>query len=224
MGSERLPGKVLAPICDRPMLAWQLLRLQSSRRASVVLATTQEAEDDPVADLADRLGVPCVRGSTDDLMSRHLAAATFTGADVVGICGADDPLLNGALFDLAFERFAQGDVEYVRTVGWPLGLAVHVVSTAGLTEAFRDATDPIDRAEVVSWWQRQHRPSADIPAPDPERRDYRLTVDEAPDLALHRVIFERLGWNCSIPDVCAFLDAKPALAAMNRGIAQRWTW
>ncbi|MEQ8700618.1 MAG: hypothetical protein RLT05_29160, partial [Bauldia litoralis] len=52
MTSTRLPGKVLADLHGRPMLAFMLERVQRARRLDGVwVATTVNATDDPVAAL-----------------------------------------------------------------------------------------------------------------------------------------------------------------------------
>ena len=52
MGSTRLPGKVLKPLAGRPMLAFMLERLGGLDAGLVVLATSDDPRDDPVAALA----------------------------------------------------------------------------------------------------------------------------------------------------------------------------
>ena len=52
MGSSRLPGKVLADVCGKPMLLWQVDRVRNSRLIDdVVVATTNNKIDDEIASL-----------------------------------------------------------------------------------------------------------------------------------------------------------------------------
>src|SRR5690348_3307202 len=63
MGSHRLPGKVLLPLGARPVLAWVVRAAQLSGVAEqVVVATSVDGGDDPVAELGAELGIPVVRG------------------------------------------------------------------------------------------------------------------------------------------------------------------
>ena len=56
--STRLPGKTLAPILGRPMLVRQLERVSRSRLIeSVVVATSDDASDDEIAQLCLAQGV-----------------------------------------------------------------------------------------------------------------------------------------------------------------------
>ena len=122
MTSSRFPGKVLADLGGHPVLKRLIRRL--SVVAPVVVATTASDDDWPIVELAVSEGVQVVRGSEDDLIERHLQAMYEAGADVACLAGADDPLLDPGLFALAIVRMSVGDVDYVRTAGWPLGLNV----------------------------------------------------------------------------------------------------
>src|SRR5471032_325128 len=84
MGSARLPGKVLADLCGRPVLAWLLERVrQAELITDVLVATTRDTDDDAVASLCDALGVAVYRGSRDDVLGRFAAAADAHGAECV---------------------------------------------------------------------------------------------------------------------------------------------
>src|ERR1700712_3704580 len=75
-GSSRLPGKVLRPLGASAVLEWVVRAGQLAEGVDeVVIATSTAAGDDPIADVGSRLGVPVVRGSEDDVLSRFLLAA-----------------------------------------------------------------------------------------------------------------------------------------------------
>src|ERR1700719_2752326 len=96
-GSARLPGKVLMDIAGHPMFSRVVERTRQARMLTkVVLATSTEQRDDPLARLAERLGVPCFRGSENDVLSRFVGAAKGFKADLVVRLCADCPLLDGA--------------------------------------------------------------------------------------------------------------------------------
>jgi spore coat polysaccharide biosynthesis protein SpsF len=65
LGSRRLPGKVLAPIGSRTILDHCVTRLSTSG-LPVIVATTDQPEDDAVERAARRLGVDVFRGAEDD--------------------------------------------------------------------------------------------------------------------------------------------------------------
>lgn len=228
MQSGRLPGKVLAPITvpirgtpnheDRPMLQLMVERLRGGP-AEVVIATTREPSDDPIAELAERIGCAYVRGPVDDLMARHLQAAELMDADAIGICGADDPLMDWRGFAACFARLIP-PVRYVQTAGVPLGLHSFAVTRDALEEAVAECSDPLMRAETHPWFRAQGMRYCPTFVDE-----YRLTVDEQPDLDLHRAIFvalyehnPRFRWE----DVVAFLADRPDIALINRSVGQRF--
>lgn len=84
MRSSRLPGKVLKPILDRPMLGLMIERLQCARTIDeIVIATTVNPSDDPIVNLAQSLNIDYFRGSEDDVLARVLGAAQQFDADVI---------------------------------------------------------------------------------------------------------------------------------------------
>ena len=84
MGSTRLPGKVLEDLGGIPVLSWVVRACQQATAVDgVVVATSALAGDDPVAEHAAALGVPVVRGSEDDVLSRYVQALDRIWEDVV---------------------------------------------------------------------------------------------------------------------------------------------
>src|ERR1700760_2691705 len=84
MTSTRLPGKVLLPCVGRPMLELMVERVSRSRYIdSVVIATTVNKTDDPIVELAQRLGVRFFRGSEFDVVGRVTNAMQEAKADVI---------------------------------------------------------------------------------------------------------------------------------------------
>src|SRR3972149_4724267 len=84
MGSRRLPGKVLADIEGKPMLARMLDRLARSRRLDEVA----------VATLCRSRATRCVRGHPSDVLDRYHEAAQTAGAEVIVRLTGDCPLID----------------------------------------------------------------------------------------------------------------------------------
>ena len=63
MASSRCPGKALAPLAGRPLLEVLLDRMAAVRGVDgVVLATSVNAENDPLVEAARSVGVEVFRG------------------------------------------------------------------------------------------------------------------------------------------------------------------
>lgn len=95
MQSSRLPGKVLADLAGRPMLAYTVHRLAAACGESrqVVVATSTSVADDVLEDACHGLGIECIRGSESDVLARYVAATADLGdTDIVVRATADNPL------------------------------------------------------------------------------------------------------------------------------------
>ncbi|MFA6316462.1 MAG: NTP transferase domain-containing protein [Elusimicrobiota bacterium] len=95
MSSRRFPGKVLAPFLGRPIVAHVVSCVCGVvPRSRVVVLTSDEPSDDPLASYAETLGVGVFRGPLDDVFGRFRACLRRHPCDFfLRIC-ADSPLLS----------------------------------------------------------------------------------------------------------------------------------
>ncbi len=102
MKSSRLPDKVLLDIGDRPMLQWVVERTRQAKTIhQVVVATTTDSSDDPVAEFCQSRDISFTRGSVHDVLDRYYQAAKRYRADVIVRITADCPLIDPELIDEA---------------------------------------------------------------------------------------------------------------------------
>jgi spore coat polysaccharide biosynthesis protein SpsF len=76
MSSTRFPGKVLAPLHGQPIVV-HVVRAAGAAVGpdNVVVATSDEASDDPLAEYLDSAGVSCFRGPLEDVLERFRLCA-----------------------------------------------------------------------------------------------------------------------------------------------------
>lgn len=194
VGSTRLPGKVLASIANRSILAHCVERLRRSG-LPVIVATTNALEDDAVAAEAERVGATAFRGPVDDVLARYCAAAAAFGLTEVIRATADNPAVDMDAVWRTLTLLRRAGVDHVVEHGLPHGSAVEAVTTEALCRAAELAVDPYDREHVTPLVRRDRRFTA-LPAlaPGPLRRpDLRLTVDTPTDLAFMRRVFALTG-------------------------------
>ena len=188
MTSTRLPGKVLMPVLGRPLLAYQVDRLRRvPSHDVVVIATTANATDDPVAQLAADLGCVVVRGSEHDVLNRYQEAARAVEADVIVRSTADEPLIDPEVVERLIQEFLAAGVDYAATFierpTWPTGLDVEVFSRAALDTAAAEATDQQDREHVTLYIRRRPRRFRHLTMESPvDLHRHRWTVDTPADL------------------------------------------
>lgn len=187
MGSSRLPGKVLRPIADRPMIDWVLTRTARARLIEkVVLATSDSAADDRLAAHVRALGYDVERGSERDVLGRFAQAAKAQGAELVVRITADCPLIDPEVIDAVLSLRAQEAADYASNTdpaSFPDGLDVEVFTAAALAVAADEATELFDREHVTPFLRRDPFRRAVLRHPQ-DLSTLRWTVDEADDLTV----------------------------------------
>ena len=186
LGSQRVPGKVLAPLAGVPLVAYCVARLVAAAVGPVVLATTTRPEDQALLDLAARLGVAGVAGPVDDVLARFAAVVTrYPDADCIVRATGDNPFVDIDAPGRVLKSLEAG-ADYAVEEALPLGTAVEAVRRHVLLQAQRDAATPYDREHVTPWVRRADAVVRVAPtAPAAVRApDLRLTVDTPDDLVL----------------------------------------
>ena len=230
MTSTRLPGKVLMDLAGRPLLERELERLARCERADeVMLAVTTNPDDDPLVDLARRLGLRWHRGSEHDVLERYAGAAREAGADVVVRVTSDCPLIDPVETDAVIAALEDEPCDYASNIlerTLPRGLDAEALWRDVLERVERLATSTPAR-EHVTWFVHSERPDLFVlrPVRPPyDAADLRWTVDTPQDLALVRRLYAELGIAerpVALPEILDHVRSHPELAAMNADVAQK---
>lgn len=224
MTSTRLPGKVLRPVLGEPMLARQIERVRRVVGLDLVVATSDQASDDPVHDLCSSLGVACFRGPLDDVLARFVGAIQgYAGNPIVRLTG-DCPLTDPVLIEEVVRRHGEDRSDYTSNVverHLPDGLDVEVVEREALQTAFRESAEPADREHVTRFLRRKpsrFRVQFVRQTEEKNLASLRWTVDVEQDLCFVRRVYAALyptnpdfGWR----DVLAFSRRTSRLNAAN---------
>jgi spore coat polysaccharide biosynthesis protein SpsF len=226
MGSTRLPGKVIEPILDRPLVLWTVDAVSVvDGLDDLVVATTELEEDDAFVAILRREGLRVHRGSAHDVLRRVVDAVAPLAPDVVLRQTGDNPFPDPEVMAGQLHRLETGPFDYVGIAGLPLGIAGEVVRAAVLHAADREATDAADREHVLPFvYARPERFAIGALDEPPPWRHPRYTVDTPADLAFARALAEGLpssGRPARLADLEAIVAASPELATLNRAIEQR---
>lgn len=204
MTSTRLPGKVLMLAGGKPLLQILIERL---RRApgldGIVLATTENSTDDPVAALGHAMGVSVFRGSEDDVLGRICGALRAAQADICVEVTGDCPLIDPQIVGEAIREFlkTKDSHSYVsnsdphRSV--PAGLDVQVFQAKALYQLDAETIDPEAREHVSYGFYRPESCSRWTPRfivyPScTGAEDLLVTLDYAEDYAMIKRLHEEL--------------------------------
>ncbi len=233
MTSSRLPGKVLLPVNDQPLLFHLVRRLKLvSSVNAIVLATTTNRSDDVLASFAEEQGIGCFRGSEDDVMGRVLGAADSVGADVIvetlGDCIINDP----RIIEQNIRLFLCNECDYVANghiPSYPGGMGSQVFSAEILRQSSEMTEDPEER-EHVTLHIRRHpelfRHLYNLAPPHLHMPELDLSVDERSDYELVKRILEHFGeknpgFDCY--EILTLLKCNPTWLEINRDVERRFT-
>lgn len=228
MSSRRFPGKMLARLAGKPLIEVVCDRLARARLVDVVVvATSDDPSDDPLAAAASHAGYAVYRGSLQDVLARFVGAARSVDADTVVRITGDCPCLEPSLVDRLIEGRQAAGVDYAANVNpptWPNGLDCEVMSRAALEKAEREATTPHDREHVTTYIRA--RPGVfrqeNLPNPRGDQSQLRWSVDHPEDLALLRRLWAATGVECpSLKDFLAALETHPELEVASRPSRRR---
>lgn len=118
-GSTRFPGKSLALIGGKPLLAWVVERARQARRLDAVLVAT---DDERIAAAARACGVAAVMTRADHPSGTDRIAEAIRGvpADVVVNVQGDEPLIDPALIDRIGGALAESEAWDMATAAAPI--------------------------------------------------------------------------------------------------------
>ena len=225
MGSSRLPGKLMRPLREKPMLEHVIRRLKDAKRLdSLIIATTDSKKDDRVPELAKKFGALCFRGNEHDVLDRYYQAAKEANADTVVRITGDCPLHEAAVVDLVVDRFREKKVDYTITpANFPEGLDTEVFRFSALQSAWKEAALPSER-EHVTLYIRNHPERFKLDEKwsvgDFDHHEYHWSVDTEADFTFVEQVYAHLyreDKDFSMNDVLQLLQRHPELLEINKG-------
>lgn len=241
LGSSRLPGKQLLPLCGKPLLTHTVERLRSVAAIDqVILATTNSETNIPLVDWAGEAGVHAFAwdGDENDLMGRVDAAFRESGANrfvyVCGDCALIHPDTITKLIDASIEA---GQTGFAGLAPLSAGKAyLHEgfdVYNLGFWDAMMEkAKNPFEREHVgaVYHHMKKVKPAKLVHVHDDpifSSVSHRLSVDTRRDYHFMRRIYE--DWYKSHADdslvdlkwVAKKLKSEPTLVAINSVVHQK---
>jgi spore coat polysaccharide biosynthesis protein SpsF len=208
--------------------------LAAATPSEVLVATTVDPSDDPIAELSAAMGVPCYRGHRTDLLDRHYLAALSRGADAVAKIPSDCPLIDPRVIDRVLGYYAAnaGRFDYVSNLHpptYPDGNDVEVIAMPVLETAWREGTTRFEREHTTPFiWARPGRfrlGSVEWESGLDYSKSHRWTIDYIEDYEFIAAVYDEL-WTVehhlfSMPRILDFVERRPDVAAINARLAGR---
>lgn len=229
LGSTRLPGKVLMDLQGHPVLYHVLKRMGEVENTELVVATSVAKTDDPLEEFCNKYGVPCYRGSEDNVLQRFYEAAKHYGFDTIVRITSDCPLIDPKVTSSIIAAYETSDCDMVTNGGadpsnrtFPRGMDVSVFSFAALEEANKRAETKSQKEHVTPYLYEYKKVLFFKQKED--QSQYRLTLDTAQDLELIEKIYAELyeeGKLFYLEDIISLLKRRPELVRINQHIKQK---
>lgn len=224
LSSSRLPGKVLRPIVGQPMMALQIERLLRAKSINkLVVATSDNTEDDAIASLCQQLGVSCYQGNLDNVLDRFYQVVKQYNPDHIIRLTADCPLACPYVIDEVVNQHIKLGNSYTSNAiehHYLDGLDVEVMTREALIQAWQNSTTPLEKEHVTPYIiERPDLFKASKVKSNQEHSKHRWTVDYPQDFELVEFVYQTLYANnpqFSTEDVLTLLAKNPEIYELNQ--------
>jgi len=229
MSSTRLPGKVMKPLAGKPII-WHIYDRVSRCRYvdKVVVATSTDSSDDPLAEFCQQHNMNFYRGSLDNVLSRFTEILSKEHYPYFVRITGDCPLIYPEFIDNQIRALREFDADMVWCEYSSIleGQGAH--SSRSLFYIQENSQDKKDLEHVGNPYFSLHPEEFKIVEMTlPEWllvSDLRLTVDEEKDYTLFSKIYEALwpenSW-VDLMDAINWLRAHPEIARINMEVSHK---
>jgi glutamate-1-semialdehyde aminotransferase/spore coat polysaccharide biosynthesis protein SpsF (cytidylyltransferase family) len=225
-GSSRLPGKAIKEINGRPMFWHQIERTKLAKSLDqIIVATTDQPEDQPIIAVAQEAGVQWTTGSVDDVLDRVYQAVKDTGATEIVRLTGDCPMVDPVVIDQVVEYFLshKTNLDYAcLSPEWPEGFDIEILSFDVLERAWHEATKQYEREHVTPYVTMSGKFLLyQIPCSQ-DLSHLRLTVDEPIDFDVVNDIYQELypkyGHEFGLSEILDLFDRRPEVFKPNMSV------
>lgn len=228
MGSSRLPGKVLMPLYNKPVLQYVVERSQKILGVDeVIVATSTLIGDDPIEVWCRENGITCFRGSEEDVLSRYYECASQFQPQYVIRVTADCPYVDYDMGSGIVQQMMNHPSDIVKVEGdLPRGLVIEMLSYRALSYIYEHGHEHRHREHVTYYaYEYPEQFTATIYKAKEEicKPEFRITLDTPEDYQLCQAVSEHyLGdVEVSSAQVVQYLRVNPKIARLNSHIEQK---
>ena len=227
MSSTRLPGKVMIKIDkENTILDCVVNQLQDSKEIkNIVIATTDQKEDDVIVEFLQKRKMKYFRGSEKDVLDRYYQCAKkFNFSKIIRIT-SDNPLIDYEIADMVVKHFKSNNYDYITTDlpldtfhrTYPLGYAVEVFTFSALENAWKNAKLLSEREHVTPYFYKNKEIFRQTSIENSEDHSrFRCTVDTKYDLELIQKIYLNIKKRpILLSDVIKLFKANPEFIKIN---------
>jgi spore coat polysaccharide biosynthesis protein SpsF len=197
----RLPGKVLLPLNGRPAIYRIISRVKKCKSLlRIYLATSQNSENTPLVEIADKEGCGLYRGSENDVLSRFVDIVKQEGPDIVVRISADNFAIDPNVIEHGIKKLLDENLDICTAFinnSYPFGAGAEV-STSGCLLRIDSETKGKDVAYrehiyTFAYGNQDKYRIGTLKAPKGLRRpDINISVDSKKDYEKMKLLYEKL--------------------------------
>ena len=241
MNSNRLPGKVMKKINNKPMIELLYSRVQKSKFIDeIIVATSKNKNDDVLVKFLEKKKIKYFRGSENNVLKRLTEAVKYFKAEIIIQLTGDNPLVDPKIIDYMINFYLKNYPKYLYVTNngfsvaanrkLPLGMDVQIFRFKDLNFNFKRSFKK-DLKEHPSLYfyregaKRYNIKNIYIPKKWQTEIQTRLTVDTKKDFKLVSLIFKKLGDKSknlfTYEDIIKFFKKNPKYANINKDVIQK---
>jgi spore coat polysaccharide biosynthesis protein SpsF len=191
MGASRLPGKMMLPLHEIPIVEWVFRRVKKAKLIHDVIFAIPDTEGNDILNAyLEKIGARVYRGSEKDVVERfYFTAKKMDVTHIVRIC-ADNPFVTGSEIDLLTQFYLESNCDYAynhipKNNCYPDGIGAEIVSFQVLKSINDQAKDPRQREHIFNFiWDNSSKFKILTLDPADERLahpDIKLDIDTQQD-------------------------------------------
>ncbi|MBQ3033657.1 MAG: glycosyltransferase family protein [Deferribacterales bacterium] len=221
--STRLPSKIMLPLGGKSVLGNVIDRAKKACPL-VIVATTEEKDDDLTVREALKYGAEVFRGSLNDVLLRYVAAAEKFSLDRVVRITSDCPCIDGDIILGVLQLLEKSGADYASNVEnrtFPHGMDTEAFTMGALLRSHRDEICPEIREHVTLHIRRSDNYKKAHYVTENPASNIRITLDTHEDYTALQAVFALLGGEFSWQDIAALYQKHPWLYEINGGVYQK---
>ena len=198
--SSRLQGKILQDIRGRPLISHIVGRIRrAAAERPLVVATSDDKSDDPIAAYCRRSGIECFRGDLNDVAGRFLSCLKAYGWEYGVRINGDRLFLDVETLHAVLAIADTGEFDLVTNIPgqtFPYGLGVEIVRTEFYASCLDSMTEDFHREHVTTWFYENQSVGRRYVYENtvcPEAAGLQLAIDTPEDLDRALRILDRAG-------------------------------
>lgn len=223
--SIRLPGKCFLSFGEVSVLEHVVIRAKHYELFPII-CTTRDQEDDRIVELAERMGVPYFRGSTNNKLLRWSECCQHFGLDAFHSVDADDPFFCGEEVKRSFALLKKGFDMISPSLsssagGATVGYSLTAKVIARACEGLKENTDT-----EMMWSYVEGVPGIKkmiLSEPHEHVVRARMTLDYWEDYILLEAVRTIIGNLASRAELCCLLRRNPDIEKINAYRTAEWS-